>query len=277
MGVTCQPFLVYYTLDGTEPSTNSRLACDGWRADLCWQQWGSGYKLGLSGGNLVRALAVMLGFHPDACLEFGQNVSSFAPDSAARLCNSPVAPAGLYVKAPPDVPTVLFYLRNASSTLVTSSNSTSTNCRQPDCCTCRHSNCCTAVLGAGALEVGALEVELVLPRDQQVREIRFSFCVPLAPTSLNGTSCTPPTNLSRWSLYSQPIVFPVRSFVSILAVQASNASLFGPGPRARAAVPEIAPEGYIPRGSCARGGRARPCIRFIAVALSPVKGIVFRA
>jgi hypothetical protein len=259
MGVTCQPFLVYYTLDGTEPSTNSRLACDGWRADLCWQQWGSGYKLGLSGGNLVRALAVKLGFHPDACLEFGQNVSSFAPDSAARLCNSPVAPAGLYVKAPPDVPTVIFYLRNASSSLATSSNSTSTNYRRPPTdnrCTCWHPNCCTAVLGAGALEVGALEVELVLPRDQQVREIRFSFCVPLAPTSLNGTSCTPPTNLSRWSLYSQPIVFPVRSFVSILAVQAFNASLFGPGPRARAAVPEIAPERYI-QGVRARGGGER--------------------
>ena len=171
MGVTCQPFLVYYTLDGTEPSTNSRLACDGWRADLCWQQWGSGYKLGLSGGNLVRALAVKLGFHTDACLEFGQNVSSFAPDSAARLCNSPVARAGLYVKAPPHVPTVLLYPRNASSSSDTTSNSTATYCRHPGCCTCRHLNCCTA------LEVGALEVELVLPRDQQVMELRFSVCV----------------------------------------------------------------------------------------------------
>lgn len=163
---------------------------------------------------------------------------------------------GLYVKAPPHVPTVLVYLRNASSSLAMSSDSTSTNCRQPDCCTCRHPNCCTTVLGAGALEV-----ELVLPRDQQVKELRFSVCVPLAPTSLDGTSCTPPANLSRWSLYSQPIVCAVRSFVSILAVQASNASVFGPGPRARAAVLEIAPERYIPWGSCEEGmGAGRDCV-----------------
>ena len=242
-GVSCVPFLVYFSVDGTEPSKNGSLACDGWRADKCQQQWGTGYQLRLSGGNLVRALALKQGYHVDACLEFGENVSSFPPESAARLCNSPTAPAGVLVQVLPDLPTVLIYPKNASETTSKS-------------CVCRHQDCCTAALGAGELEV-ALAQPTAQEATQLVHELRFSVCVPPAPTRLNGTTCAQPADLSLWSLYSEPLVFPVRSLVSVFTFSASR---FGAGALARAVgclMPQMPSHRQYPFHKRARRLRAR--------------------
>lgn len=89
-GAGCAPFLVHYTVDGSEPSAGAPLACAGWREDECREQWDN-HTLVVFGSmcGVVRAVAVRTGLHSDTCQPFGAApAAGLPPDSAALVCNA---------------------------------------------------------------------------------------------------------------------------------------------------------------------------------------------
>ncbi|MGB1602829.1 MAG: hypothetical protein ACPIOQ_59410, partial [Promethearchaeia archaeon] len=139
--VACEPFLVYYTLDGSLPhraasrrpdttqtpaaTTTTYLACDGWRADACARQWlqpmnRTGFAVRLFGDSVIRAVVMRQGLHEDTCLDMQGNVSEAEAairdmgawhaydtrmdESAAHVCNMPQQLAAHAVSVAPDVP-----------------------------------------------------------------------------------------------------------------------------------------------------------------------------
>ena len=149
--VACEPFLVYYTLDGSLPhraasrrpdvnttqtpaaTTTTYLACEGWRADACARQWlqpmnRTGFAVRLFGDNVIRAVVMRQGLHQDTCLDMQGNVSEAEAamrdmgawqvydtrmdESAALVCNVPQQLAAHAVSVAPDVPLVQIFSIN---------------------------------------------------------------------------------------------------------------------------------------------------------------------
>ena len=197
--VYCEPFVVHYTLDGTQPTQRSPIACDGWRADLCAAAWGNGYVLAVRGGNLLRAVVLKQGYHEDICLEYWQNVTSFPADFAARECNTPIQETNNLVNAYPDPLLVTITVLSPPSNIHTN-------------CSCSAAACCAHELSPGPLRVRFADV-----RDDS-SEILYHFCqAPLPMDVHNGSACTPGGNMTEWPVYASALVFTTRSYVSVVA------------------------------------------------------------
>ena len=166
-GVYCEPFHVFYTLDGRTPNkTSASLACQGWRADLCAKQWGTGYEVKVLGSNLVRAVVLKQGFHEDVCAEYGEEVPQDS-NLAAWSCNTPVQQVHQRIDAYPDVPSVELYARNASAKVNASDDAIAWTESSGEAessgpfCPCSEAQCCSS----GELSSGLLGVRVSYPRD----------------------------------------------------------------------------------------------------------------
>jgi hypothetical protein len=156
---------VRYTLDGSEPTKgniNSSIACDGWRADECTEQWREGYTLRLYGSNMLRAVVLKQGYHEDACLEIGENVSAFAADSAARVCNNDVVQLNQQVShlfdVYPVIPMADVSLNKNGTTLSDASYGVRLSAETR--CKCEVENCCSD-LNTASSNYGSVSVRLL--------------------------------------------------------------------------------------------------------------------
>ena len=87
-GAGCVPFLIFYTLDGSMPNASSSMLCsgNGWRADECIGSWQASMPLYFVEPARLRAIVLRQGYHPDVCVAFGGDVSSY------QVVNSTVYP-----------------------------------------------------------------------------------------------------------------------------------------------------------------------------------------
>jgi len=126
-GAGCEPFSVFYTLDGSVPNASSTIVCSKnlWRGDECQNAWKSTMSLQILGAVNLRVLVLRQGTHNDACVMFGQNLERYqintssvyagaftaglgSPFSASVECNMGTEFSGFF-KYTPLAPTVVLY------------------------------------------------------------------------------------------------------------------------------------------------------------------------
>ena len=253
-GAGCTPFSVFFTFDGSPPNASSPILCgwaDIWREDQCLTSWRKQTPLLIPGAVLLRMVVLRQGYHPDACLPFGSNLTNYhvqgssrypgafvagqgSPYSASVECNVPSSFSRSYTFTPP-VPTVVMI--PAASSLVNVMQSCS--CKTQFCCYNNTPDKQLQVIsgaytqvdrvgdevwmqshGTGKINI-TLSSSVVLKNLRKIgflpAQIRFQICEAPAPVFLGETQCEPTGDPVNWPIYSEPLQVSTRSFITVHA------------------------------------------------------------
>ena len=253
-GAGCTPFSVFFTFDGSPPNASSPILCgwaDIWREDQCLTSWRKQTPLLIPGAVLLRMVVLRQGYHPDACLPFGSNLTNYhiqgssrypgafvagqgSPYSASVECNVPSSFSRSYTFTPP-VPTVVMIPAASSPINVMQSCS----CKTKFCCYNNTPDKQMQVISGAYTQVDRVGDEVWMQSDGTGRinitlsspvvlknlrkigslpaQIRFQICEAPAPVFLGGTQCEPTGDPLDWPIYSEPLQVSTRSFITVHA------------------------------------------------------------
>ena len=117
-------------------------------------------------------------------------MTSFAADTAARVCNTPTTEASLQLDMPPDIPSVHLSPANSTSAHRPAADAADAGNAHLNC-SCTAERCCDNALGDGRLDV-----RLRYLFDNNVKDMRYSVCEAALPAVFDGPACSPPGDVA---------------------------------------------------------------------------------